>query len=273
MNIGVAGQLDPETREAFASLVENESVLVFEENVTPLKTLATPDNRYDNWYYPVPAGAGIRVHMSGNTYYGCTAGFSVKENGGHQVKYILTAGHCLDGRTGNSVVIGSMLVEMGKAGIEYDHDYSSADVGLINLSDQESTSSWILDSALYYGNKLVSADQLNDVEGLAVCASLGKSNAVKCGTVTNTNKNVTLSDDYGNTTYFVKQREVSIVTVKGDSGSPVFAGCSGCGKYVAAYGLLVGGGTTRSIVSYIGNIHSLLGTTTIKDDADPIYIY
>jgi hypothetical protein len=154
-------------------------------------------------YNPMEAGALIR--QSTKT---CTMGFHVTIGGDEQ---FLSAGHCGYGSSTlwsmtNYGVIGS---EQGNLFAPYGDDVMKVQMG------DSQASEWI------YGSTALVGGYRAPIYGEAICASLGVSNFIDCGTVSDDFKGYNISGDWG--TYYVYGGDGSGLAVGGgDSGSPVY---------------------------------------------------
>lgn len=219
-----------------------------------------PFDRASNKYRPVAAGAQFNPQG-----YFCTVGFSAKDSSNNN--YLVTAGHCIDGsglKVYQSYDPNATTRLIGTTANESYNWNTKADAGLVSVSSTHTTSYLLSNQTT--ADMIISARQLNDYEGLLVCLSLGETNSHFCTKITDTD----WEGLYNDLVWLKNQRKTASGAKKGDSGSPVYASCGlNCGNYVAIYGLVSGGNSNTTIISYITNIEEALGVSVITDKTSP----
>ncbi len=158
----------------------------------------------DNCFSPMKAG--IKIRKGSTTGVLCTMGFHVLVGSDEQ---FVTAGHC--GYSGSN---DWYHVGYGKIGAETATQFGSngRDAMRVQMNaDQDSNRVYNLFDPV--------TSARNPVQGESICASLGGSNAHRCGSVTSAVTSWTSSTC--NCT--VHGADASYTTIGGDSGSPVFS--------------------------------------------------
>jgi hypothetical protein len=183
-------------------------------------TCTSRNNCYD------PFKAGIVIRNGSSTSSGtCTMAFHL--DGGEYAEQFITAGHCGAAYSstkwyhqgGSTYVGGELATLLTNNGI---------DAMRINIA----TNSYA-DNHLY-GNRFIqsSISWRNPISGEMLCANLGVSEAIKCGSVTDASISWT-SSTTGDT---VTGADLAVTTIVGDSGSPIHTPGSS-GDYVWAVGI------------------------------------
>lgn len=164
----------------------------------------------DNCHNPMEAGIRIR-HGSSTSTGLCTMGFHIVLNGNEQ---FLTAGHC--GYTGSLSWYHQGYGLVGSVQASY-YVWGGIDIQRINMQD------WQASDDVYAGPINITGSRYPS-QGEAVCASLGRTQWVDCGTIRDTYKSWT-SQTCGCPVYGADHD--GIATQVGDSGSPIYAGVAG----------------------------------------------
>lgn len=152
-----------------------------------------------------PMEAGALIRQSSTT---CTMGFHIRIGSDEQ---LLSSGHCGYG----SSTTWSMT-NYGIIGTEQGTLFAPQgdDVMKVQMGDSQA-SEWI------YGSTALVGGYRAPIFGEAICASLGVTNAVDCGTVSDDFKGYNISGTWG--TYYVFGGDGQGLAIGGgDSGSPVY---------------------------------------------------
>lgn len=163
-------------------------------------------NSRDNCYGPMKAGSRIR-HGSLNGSI-CSMGFHISLNGDEQV---LTAGHC--GYNGSLAWYHQGCCKVGDVQASY-YVYGGIDLQRIQMGDSHASDD------VYAGPYNITGSRYPS-QGEAVCASLGRSLGIDCGTIRDSYKSWT-SSTCGCPVYGADHDHIT--TQLGDSGSPIYVG-------------------------------------------------
>ncbi|MGE7270918.1 S1 family peptidase [Brevibacillus panacihumi] len=231
----------------------------FDDNVFKFVKTKRPDSMIDRASIKVrPVSGAVQMNFEGSGF--CTNGFSAKDS--QNVYYLVSAGHCAS-EVGQNVnqsyqndnYIGTVQKKIFNWG-------GTVDVSLVKVTSSLTTPNILTTSGNNWnasGYKII-GEQTSDWEGMGVCTSLGETDTQMCGWVQETNASVLA---WGG--YLTGQKKVNIPVVNGDSGSPVGAPDSKVTSNLNIYGIVSAGtkGQNVAYLSYIGNIKSQAGITTI----------
>lgn len=165
----------------------------------------------DRDHCTIPMKAGIRIRK-GSQYseYVCTMNYHIVIGANEQ---FLTAGHCGYSGSNDWYHIGYGANKVGsELGTLYQED--GQDAMRVEMPDAQADDQ-------IYGVSSNIVGWRNPVQGEAICASLGKSNAVDCGTV-NDDYLSWISSTCGCTVWGADANGIAIIG--GDSGSPISVG-------------------------------------------------
>jgi hypothetical protein len=210
-----------------------------------LPTLQDCTNR-DHCYSPMKTGIRVR-QASPTSSIICTMGFHVTKAGDPQR---LTAGHCIFTGVDNWYH-RDYPVDGGLIGLKLQslYPWGGHDAGRVDFSVHSASQI----STKLYGNTRTIIYDTNPVNGEVLCASLGMTNQIQCGTVTSA-RNTYVDPTYGST--LTRAQACCYSTTAGDSGSPIYKDFSGTSIY--AKGTHIGSnGSTISFTLIIDVLNAM----------------
>lgn len=190
-----------------------------------------------------PMRGGVVIHQGSETGPRCTMAFVIANSSND--KQFVTAGHC--GYSGSNNWYHQGLPGDGFLGAETATLYPSVlDMMRVQMPNPQA-------SRRIYGNSFDVTSERNPIPGETVCASLGVTNKVDCGTVGN-------QSQYWDALvgkYFIAYTYSGIIATGGDSGAPFYT-VTGSGNI--ALGTMAGEAclTPTCSTGWFANLHSAL---------------